>query len=170
VKLIWAQIVDGHGLIRGCSDIARTCAFGDEASAMNDVLDQVLREGLPRALRAGASGAEVYRGGVTALKEHEAAFRRLGYLATSKTAEGYRRDCGHALGRQTPSSVHFLPDDQEIIEEGMVVCAELVWPTGGDVFARTYSIGPQRNVTRHTGWVWVCRQRWKDAQMPPKVP
>jgi Xaa-Pro aminopeptidase len=153
------QVVDSHGLIRGCSDIARTCAFGGTASAMNDALDQVLHDGLPRALRAGVSGAEAYRGGLTALKEHEAAFRQLGYLAPSKTAEGYRRDCGHTLGRQTPSSIHFLPDDHETVEEGMVICAELVWPTGDDVFALediffVGSSGPV-NVTRHTAWVWT---------------
>jgi Xaa-Pro aminopeptidase len=153
------QVVDGRGLIRGCSDIARTCAFGDAASAMNDVLDQVLRNGLPRTLRPGVSGAEAYRGGVASLKEHEEAFRRLGYLAPHMTAEGYRRDCGHALGRQTPSSVHFLPDDQEVVEDGMVICEELVWPVGNDVFAveDIWFVGPDGpvNVTRHTGWAWV---------------
>jgi Xaa-Pro aminopeptidase len=153
------QVIDSRGLVRGCSDIARTCAFGDEASAMNDALDQVLREGLPRSLRAGITGADAYRGGIASLRDHEAAFRRIGYLPSSKTADGYRRDCGHALGRQTPSSVHFLLDDQEILEEGMVACAELVWPAGSDVFALEdiWFIGPGGpvNVTRHTRWVWM---------------
>jgi Xaa-Pro aminopeptidase len=153
------QVVDSRGLIRGCSDLARTCAFGDKATAMAAALDHVLLEGLPRTLRAGVSGADMYRGGLAALREHESAFRRLGYLLPSRTIEGYHRDCGHALGRQTPSSVHFLPNDHEVVEEGMVVCLELVWPVGDEVFAHEdiWIVDHDRpvNITRHTGWVWT---------------
>jgi Xaa-Pro aminopeptidase len=152
------QVVDSRGLIRGCSDVARTCTFGDRAAAMAAALDQVLREGLPRTLRAGVCGAEMYQGGLAALREHESTFRNLGYLLPNSAIEGYRRDCGHALGRQTPSSVHFLPDDREVIEEGMVACLELVWPMRDEVFAHediwfVSHDGPV-NITRHTGWIW----------------
>ncbi|MDR7419071.1 MAG: M24 family metallopeptidase [Armatimonadota bacterium] len=153
------RVVDGRGLVRGCSDVARTCAFGEAAMAMDSTLDHVLRESLPRALRAGIRGSEMYRSGVAALQEREPSFRALGYLPQGRTVEDYRRDCGHALGRQTPSSVHFLPHDDAIVEEGMVVCLELVWPMRDEVFAHEdiwlMSHDGPMNITRHTGWVWT---------------
>jgi hypothetical protein len=150
------QVVDGRGLIRGCSDIARTCALGDNPTKMASVLDQVLRESLPRALRVGMSGTEIHRTGVAALGKHERTLRELGYLLPGRAVDDYRRDCGHALGRQTPSSVHFLPNDRETVEAGMVVCLELVWPMYDEVFAHEdmwfVSDDGLVNMTRHTWW------------------
>jgi len=152
------HIVDRRGLIRGCSDLARTCAFGAEASEMNATLDRVLRYELPLAIQPGRTGGDVYASGVASLTRHEAQFRALGFLPDGLTAKGYARDCGHGLGRQTPCTVHFVAGSTATLEDGMVTCAELVWPLGPNVFAvedAWFLDGAQQvNLTRHTGWVW----------------
>ncbi len=151
-------VLDRRGLIRGCSDLARTCAFGSEASEMNAALDAIVRNDLPRAIRPGRSGAEVYASGVAALKEHERHFRALGFLASKTAAEGYARDCGHGLARQTPCTVRFAAGVRAILEDGMMACVELVWPHDRTVVAveDAWFVDGQGgvNLTRHTGWVW----------------
>jgi Xaa-Pro aminopeptidase len=151
-------VVDRRGLIRGCSDLARTCAFGPQAAEMNAALDAILRDDLPRGIRPGRSGGEVYASGVAALKEHEPRFRALGFLPSGTAAEGYARDCGHGLARQTPCTVRFAAGVRAVLEDGMMACAELVWPHRRNVFAveDAWFLDGRGgvNLTRHTGWVW----------------
>ena len=152
------HVVDRRGLVRACSDLARTCAFGPEASEMNTMLDHVLRHELSPAIRPAQSGGDVYGAGVAALRRHESQFRALGFLPDDLAADDYARDCGHGLGRQTPCTVHFVRGAQTTLEAGMVACAELVWPRGRSVFAveDAWYLDADRpvNLTRHVGWVW----------------
>lgn len=130
------RVVDSRGLVRGCSDLARTCAFTPSAAEMTAVLDNVIREDLPTVVWAGVSGDEVYQRGIEALRGKAGRIRSLGYLPEDRDVEDYRRDFGHTLGRQSPASVHFSSGDKGIVENSMIVCTEIVWPLGQDVFAQ----------------------------------
>ncbi len=152
------RVLDRRGLIRGTSDLARTCTFDPEATAMAALLDDFVRKSLWTSLIAGKSGVEVYRDGIGILRVLEPRIRSLGFLPTGRSVEGYRRDCGHSLGRQGCCSVHFGAGEAGVLEDSMVACTEVVWPVGGNSFAQEdawfLTPGGPVNLTRHTGFVW----------------
>lgn len=126
---------DASGCVRGCSDIARTICADPAIQAMHDRLRAVLVEDLMPAIKGGMTGAEVHAIGVDKLRPLEAQLRALGLLADTMAIDGYRRDCGHTLQRQTISTVYFLPGVTERVEVGMLGCVEYVWPIGDILLA-----------------------------------
>ncbi|MFB9949627.1 M24 family metallopeptidase [Rhizobium puerariae] len=128
-------VSDAFGCIRGVSDIARTICAEAEIEALHDRLRNILIDELIPAIRPGMSGAQVHEIGVDLLRPLEAEFRRLGLLPEGKGVDGYLRDCGHTIQRQTISSVYFLPGVGEKVENGMLGCTEYVWPIGDILIA-----------------------------------
>lgn len=128
-------VADAFGCARAVSDIARTICADPQVAAMCDRLRATLVDVLIPAIRPGMSGEEVHAVGVAALKPLEDDLRAAKLLPPDKTVEGYRRDCGHTIQRQTISSVYFLPGVGETIEPGMLGCAEWVWPIGDVLIA-----------------------------------
>lgn len=128
-------VSDAFGCIRGVSDIARTICAEAEIEAFHDRLRSILIDGLIPAIKPGMSGAEVHAIGVDLLRPLEGEFRRLGLLPEGKSVDGYLRDCGHTIQRQTISSVYFLPGVGEKVEGGMLGCTEYVWPIGDILIA-----------------------------------
>lgn len=121
-------VSDSFGCIRGVSDIARTICADAGMEAMHDRLRTILIDKLIPAIKPGMSGGEIHAIGVDLLKPLESDLHRLGLLPEGKGVEGYRRDCGHTIQRQTISAVYFLPGVSEKVEEGMLGCTEYVWP------------------------------------------
>ncbi len=128
-------VADAFGCIRGVSDIARTICRDREIEALHDRLRDILIDELIPSIRGGMSGGEIHAAGVELLRPLEDEFRRLGLLPEGKGVEGYIRDCGHTIQRQTISAVYFLPGVQEKVEEGMLGCTEYVWPIGDVLIA-----------------------------------
>ncbi|SFU19372.1 M24 family metallopeptidase [Mesorhizobium sp. YR577] len=128
-------VADAFGCLRGCSDIARTICTEPEIAALHDRLRAILVEDLIPAIRPGMSGHEVHAIGVEKLRPLEGELRRLNLLPEGKGVEGYLRDCGHTIQRQTISSVYFLPGVTERVEDGMLGCTEYVWPIGDVLIA-----------------------------------
>ncbi|MGO4836128.1 hypothetical protein AB4144_28180, partial [Rhizobiaceae sp. 2RAB30] len=95
----------------------------------------ILIEALIPSIRPGMSGAQIHALGVDLLRPLEGDLRRLGLLPDGKNIDGYLRDCGHTIQRQTISSVYFLPGVTEKIEPDMLGCAEYVWPVGDTLIA-----------------------------------
>jgi len=122
------SVVDTSGCVRGVSDIARTVCQDPDLQDIHDRLRDTLVDRLIPGIKHGMSGAEVHAVGVDLLRPMESRMRSLDLLPQGIGVDGYRRDCGHALNRQTISSVYFLPSISAQIETGMVGCAEYVWP------------------------------------------
>lgn len=122
------SVVDASGCVRGVSDIARTVCRDPKVQDAHDKLRNILVDQLIPAIRPRMTGAQIHAAGVDFLRPMEREMRSLGLLPKGVGVDGYRRDCGHALNRQTISSVYFLPSVSARIEEGMVGCAEYVWP------------------------------------------
>lgn len=129
------QAVDASGCVRGCSDIARTICADPAVQKMHDRLRATLVDELIPAIKPGLSGAQVHAIGVEKLRPLEADLRALGLLTEEMTLDGYKRDCGHTLQRQTISAVYFLPGVSECVENGMLGCVEYVWPIGDILLA-----------------------------------
>lgn len=128
-------VADGFGCIRGVSDIARTICADPEIEAIHDKLRTILIDRLIPAIKPGMTGGDIHAVGVTLLRPLEDELRRLGLLPEGKGVEGYARDCGHTIQRQTISSVYFLPGVRECVEAGMLGCTEYVWPIGDVLIA-----------------------------------
>ena len=129
------QAVDAAGCVRGCSDIARTICAEPAIQAIHDRFRTTLVEELIPAIRPGLSGAQIHAIGVDKLRPLEADLRALDLLSEEMTIDGYQRDCGHTLQRQTISAVYFLPGVCECVENGMLGCVEYVWPIGDILLA-----------------------------------
>lgn len=128
-------VADAFGCLRGVSDIARTICLDPEVEALHDRLRAILIETLIPSIRPGMSGAQIHALGVDLLRPLEGDLRRLGLLPDGKNIDGYLRDCGHTIQRQTISSVYFLPGVTEKIEPDMLGCVEYVWPVGDTLIA-----------------------------------
>jgi len=126
---------DAFGCLRGCSDIARTICRDPAIQALHDRLRAILVEELIPQIRSGMSGAEVHAIGVEMLRPLEDDLRALKLLPEDRSVDGYLRDCGHTIQRQTISSVYFLPGVTEKVELGMLGCTEYVWPIGDVLIA-----------------------------------
>jgi Xaa-Pro aminopeptidase len=121
---------DSAGCARAVSDIARTICATPRLSEARDQLRKALIDGLIPRIRPGLTGEEIYAIGVDCLRPLEPMLRAAGLLPPGKGVVDYRRDCGHAIHRQTVSSIYFVPGNRETIEEGMLGCVEYVWPIG----------------------------------------
>lgn len=128
-------VADAFGCIRAVSDIARTICRDPDIEALHDRLRDILVDGLIPSIKAGMSGGEIHAFGIDLLRPLEGDFRRLGLLPEGKGIDGYTRDCGHTIQRQTISAVYFLPGVQEKVEEDMLGCTEYVWPIGDVLIA-----------------------------------
>lgn len=139
---------DDMGCVRGVSDIARTICAEPALREIHDALRATLVDVLIPGLKPGMSGAEAHAFGQGSLRPLEPALRGAGLLPDGAGIDGYRRDCGHALQRQTISSVYFLPGNEARLEAGMVGCGEFVWPTGDVLLAVEdgYYLTPQGGV------------------------
>lgn len=121
------QIVDGGGRIRACSDIAATFGYRPGVEEAAHSLEEALRSLLAH-IRPGMTGAEVHAAGVACLRPLERSFRAAGLLPDGAGPEGYARDCGHGLGKQTVGNLYFVPGNLERLQDMTVGCVEYVWP------------------------------------------
>jgi Xaa-Pro aminopeptidase len=139
---------DAAGCARGVSDIARTICNDPALAELHDEMRAALVDKLVPAIRPGMTGAEVHAIGVDCLRPLDAKFRALGLLPEGATVDGYTRDCGHTIQRQTISSVYFSPNNLNVVEEGMIGCVEYVWPIGDVLLAMEdgYLVGADRSI------------------------
>jgi Xaa-Pro aminopeptidase len=121
---------DSAGCARAVSDIARTICATQRLADARDQLRRALIDGLIPRIRPGLTGEQIHAIGVDCLRPLEPMLRAAGLLPEGKGVTDYRRDCGHAIHRQTVSSIYFVPGNRETIEEGMLGCVEYVWPVG----------------------------------------
>eukprot|EP00873_Tetraselmis_striata_P030979 jgi/Tetstr1/451243/TSEL_038279.t1 len=128
-------VTDSTGVVRGCSDIARSFSRDPKIQAAYERLRNVLVDDLIPAIKPGMSGAEIHAIGVEALRPLTAELRACGMLHQDMDMDGYTRDCGHTLQRQTLATVHFMPGFTGTLHETMLGCTEFVWPIDDKILA-----------------------------------
>ena len=128
-------VTDSFGIVRGCSDIARSISFDPNLQAVHDKLRALLVDRLIPSIKPGMSGGEIHRIGVDILRPMSDELKSCGMLHPDMEIEGYTRDCGHTLQRQTLATVHFLPGFKETLHAGMLGCTEFVWPIDDKILA-----------------------------------
>lgn len=128
-------VADAFGCVRACSDVAGTYSPLAEIRALEKDLRRQLTDDLIPAIRPGMTGDQAHTHGVEALRLHEAAIKSAGLMPQEASVDGYRRDCGHSLQRQTFVTTTFEPNDQSTVEAGMLGCVEYVLPFGKRAFA-----------------------------------
>ncbi|CAH1648715.1 MULTISPECIES: hypothetical protein [unclassified Chelatococcus] len=128
-------VTDAYGCVRGCSDIARSVSPDADLQAAHDELRRLLVDELIPSIQSGMSGGEIHANGVEILRPMTTSLKQVGLLHEGMTMDGYTRDCGHTLQRQTLATVHFLPDFKERLHTGMLGCTEFVWPIDDKIIA-----------------------------------
>lgn len=128
-------VTDSTGVVRGCSDIARSFSRDPKIQAAYERLRNALVDDLIPAIKPGMSGAEIHKIGVEALRPLTDELRACGMLHEDMDMDGYTRDCGHTLQRQTLATVHFMPAFSGTLHEGMLGCTEFVWPIDDKILA-----------------------------------
>lgn len=128
-------VTDSTGVVRGCSDIARSFSRDPKIQAAYERLRSVLVDDLIPAIKPGMSGAEIHAIGVEALRPLTAELKECGMLHQDMDMDGYTRDCGHTLQRQTLATVHFMPGFTGTLHETMLGCTEFVWPIDDKILA-----------------------------------
>lgn len=126
---------DSAGCARAVSDIARTFCATSELAEIYKALRAVLVDDLIPRIRPGLTGEQIHAIGLDCLRPLEGRLRAAALLPLDKRIDDYRRDCGHAIQRQTISSVYFVPGNRQVIDEGMLGCVEYVWPIGDVLIA-----------------------------------
>jgi len=128
-------VTDSTGVVRGCSDIARSMSPDPALQAAHDKLRALLVDALIPAIKPGMSGSEIHAVGIEVLRPMADELKACGLLHADMSIDGYTRDCGHTLQRQTLATVHFLPGFAGTLHAGMLGCTEFVWPIDDKIIA-----------------------------------
>lgn len=128
-------VTDSTGVVRGCSDIARSISPDPALQTAHDKLRNLLIDELIPAIKSGMTGSEIHAIGVDVLRPMTDELKACGLLHADMDIDGYTRDCGHTLQRQTLATVHFLPGFKETLHTGMLGCTEFVWPIDDKIIA-----------------------------------
>lgn len=127
--------LDDRGRVRGCSDIARTMTGVPHLAELIAELQLVIKNDVIPSARAGMPAESLHEVAVAALGRLDTTLLTLGPSQGKARPSDYSRDCGHTLNRQSIASVRFAPGHPELLEEHMVGCAEIVWPSTGQAIA-----------------------------------
>ncbi|GAI65143.1 unnamed protein product, partial [marine sediment metagenome] len=121
-------VIDNQGLIRACSDIARTLVLTNEGEEIYRFIEKVTL-GLIRTIKAGASGEDIYWRGIQKLAEEEPRVKNLNMVPKNfSLTEGYDRDIGHLLEKQESFTFALYKGNKNRLERGMIGCVEFHWP------------------------------------------
>jgi Xaa-Pro aminopeptidase len=124
------EIYDSRGLFIGVSDITRSAVGSSEAREFYELLGKALLEGAIDACRSGAKGSDVFAAGLSFLEPYRHDIVEAGFMPASDAplADLFRRNIGHLIGKQEPSTVEFTSSDGGSITAGMIAAAEFQWP------------------------------------------
>lgn len=124
---IW--VIDGHGLLRGVSDLCRTLVLDQASQEIYEHFDKTMTDTTIPAAVPGKDGEFVYLEGVKPLiplKEKLAAYK----IMPDKVVipDDYKRNIGHVVGKQEPATIGFEMGNRDVLKEGMIGCVEYQWP------------------------------------------
>jgi len=130
-------LFDTDGTLLGCSDIARTLCFSDDAEAIYACEQYGVRNVLVPACKAGAAGSSIHKAGVGAIwPEDGRALSNNPLMPHLKNpVADYNRDVGHLLGKNNLSHLKFVSSERGTLREGMIACCEYQWPYRGHAVA-----------------------------------
>ncbi len=135
--------IDNQGLIRACSDIARTLVLTNEGEEIYSFMKKVVL-GLMHTMKVGDSGEDIYWRGIQKLAVQESRIKNLNMMpADFSLMEAYDRDIGHLLERQESWTFGLCKGNRNKLRKGMIGCVEFHWPfkkygiTAEDTFVLT---------------------------------
>lgn len=122
-------VYDEFGLFRAVSDITRSIVGSEDAKWFYGLLDHALVSGALNSCRPGRSGDEIFRAGMEILERQRDTIVSAGFAPdVPSLTDAFKRDIGHLLGKQEPSTVGFKLGVDTTLEPGMVGAAEFQWP------------------------------------------
>jgi Xaa-Pro aminopeptidase len=124
------EIYDSAGNLRAVSDITRSVVGTPAAEEAQQLLEAAMLHGTIAECVPGATGDDVFRATTAYLEPHRGELTAAGFCPDG--IDGFeqciRRDVGHLLGKQEPSTTVLTRGNAWPIEPGMVAAAELQWP------------------------------------------
>lgn len=122
-------LLDADGMLLGCSDIARTLCFTDDAQDLYLKFADAIRMTVVPACKAGAAGNDVHALAVEAIwnpARGPSGNPLVPELENPQAA--YDRDVGHLLGRNNLAHLRLARGDATPLRAGMIACCEYQWP------------------------------------------
>lgn len=124
-------VIDRQGLIRACSDIARTLVLTDKGEEIYRFMEKAMLE-LIQTVKGEDSGEDIYWRGIQKLTEGEQRIKNLNMMPKDfSLVKGYKRDIGHLLERQESFTFGFCKGNKNKLEREMIGCVEFHWPFRG---------------------------------------
>jgi len=118
-----------NGILRACSDLARTLVFTEEGKEFYNLLERNLLEHVIPAVKHGNTGADVYWAGISQLAKMEKQIKEWGMLPPDVSlSDAYNRNIGHLLAKQNAVTLSFTKEETQKLQSGMIGSAEYVWP------------------------------------------
>ena len=124
-------VFSAGGFLKAASDIGRNMELKDPGKGLYGILGRTIAEVIIPSLKPGRAGREVYRQIIDELAKHEGDLKKKGLMHEYTSLKSvYKRDVGHLLGREEPTSLSLNENQEGVLEEGMVGAIELPWLFG----------------------------------------
>ena len=121
-------LLDYRGLLRACSDVGRSLVQPGLGRDLYAFLGETIVGEVIPSLTPGRKINHIHTQLVAGVGSKEAWIKECGLMDPGdRLTEKYRRDVGHLLGKQEVTSLHFVPEEDSALEEGLVGDIEMPW-------------------------------------------
>jgi Xaa-Pro aminopeptidase len=130
LKLDAGILILQNGILRGCSDMARSLVLTEEGKKVYLLTERLMLESAIPAAKPGNTGSDVYWAGVSPLVEIEEEIKKWGMLPPAASIkDSYNRDIGHIMAKQEPATIGLVKaETNRRLQAGMIGAVEYQWP------------------------------------------
>ncbi|MFQ6078589.1 MAG: M24 family metallopeptidase [Thermodesulfobacteriota bacterium] len=122
---------DERGFLKAATDIGRGMVLKEPGKKLYEILQKTIDDRIIPSLRPGRKGKDIYRQIIEELLEHETKIKQMQLMHDHTSLEQvYKRNVGHLLGRQEPTSLNLTETQDQELQEGMVGAIEFPWLFG----------------------------------------
>ena len=130
LKIDAGILIFHNGILRACSDMARSLVLTKEGKDVYDLTEKLMVEcAIPAAIH-GHTGSDVYWAGVLPLVKMENTLKEWGMLPPGASIrDSYNRDIGHIMAKQEPVTLGLVKAETNLkLQSGMIGAVEYQWP------------------------------------------
>jgi len=130
LKIDGGILVFHGGILRACSDMARSLVLTEGGKKVYDLTVKLMVESAIPAAKQGNTGSDVYWAGVNPLVEMEQTIKEWGMLPPGASIkDSYNRDIGHIMAKQEPVTLGLVKAETKLkLQSGMIGAVEYQWP------------------------------------------
>ncbi len=130
LKIDGGILIFQSGILRACSDMARSLVLTKEGKEVYNLTERSMIEGAIPAAKQGNTGSDVYWAGVSPLVKMEEKIKEWGMLPPDASIkDAYNRNIGHIMAKQESVTLLLVKEERsQRLQSGMVGAVEYQWP------------------------------------------